>query len=178
VGEAVQMLGASFRELNAEYGFAFTLAAAPPLERFADELDLLERSYGRYVAPTQAWRLAGSRFGGQFERMLLSKLRTVFENAAGEVELWSKAVVAQLERQLRERRRVFTARRDALERVQGAADELEKRIAEVEQADRRLAGLQWRADALADTLRDKAQGAGPPADDTAPEPAARRSGAR
>jgi hypothetical protein len=176
--EAAQMLSASFRELNAEYGFAFTLAATPPLERYADELDQLERSYGRHVTPTQAWRLAGSRFGEQFERMLLSKLRTVFENAAGEVELWSKAVVAQLELQLRERRRVFTSRRDALQRVRAAADELEKRIAEVEQADKRLAGLQWRADALADALRERALGAAAPADDTASEPAARRSGAR
>ncbi len=77
--------------------------------------------------------------------MLLSKLRVVFENAAGEIELWSKAASAQVELQLRERRRGFARRREALQRVQAAAGELEQRIAEVEPQDERLAGLQCAA---------------------------------
>jgi hypothetical protein len=161
--EAAQMLGASFRQLNAEFGFAFKLAALPALDRFADELDLLERSYGRYVAPTQAWRLGGGRFGEQFARMLAGKLLAVFEGVAGEAELWSRAAVTQIDAQLRDRQRAFASRREALTRVHAAAGELETRIAELELADRRLAALQARADALADQLRDKALGAAPAA---------------
>ena len=78
----------------------------------------------------------------QFQRMLLSKLRVVFESAAGEIELWSKAASAQIESQLRERRRAFAHRHEALQRIQAAAGELEQRIAEVEPQDKRLAGLQ------------------------------------
>ena len=150
--EIQQMLSGSYQQLNAEFGFAFTLASAPQLERFVEELDLIERSYGRYLGPVQAWRLASPSFMEQFQRMLLSKLRVVFENAAGEVELWSKAASAQIEQQLRERRRTFTQRHEALQRIQSASGELEQRIAEVEQQDKRLAGLQWRLDSLVEQV--------------------------
>lgn len=154
--EAAQMLGASYRRLNAEHGFAFTLADVPPLERFGDELGRIERSFGRHAVPAQAWRLAGSAFAEKFQQMLAASLRVVFETAAGEAEVWGRAAAAQLELQLHERRRAFGARRDALERVRAAAGELEQRIAEVEQHDLRLAGLQWQVDALADELRAQA----------------------
>jgi hypothetical protein len=155
--EIQQMLGASYHQLNAEFGFAFTLASAPQLERFVEELDLIERSYGRYLGPMQAWRLSGTSFMEQFQRMLLSKLRVVFENAAGEVELWSKAASAQIEQQLRERRRAFAHRHEALQRIQSASGELEQRIAEVEQQDKRLAGLQWRLDSMVEQVLAAAQ---------------------
>jgi len=155
--EIQQMLRASFHQLNAEFGFAFTLADAPPLERFVEELDLIERSYGRYLSPMQAWRLSSPSFMEQFQRMLLSKLRVVFENAAGEVELWSKAASAQIEQQLRERRRAFAHRHEALQRIRSAAGELEQRIAEVEHQDKRLAGLQWRLDSLVEQVLAAAQ---------------------
>jgi hypothetical protein len=83
--------------------------------------------------------MAAPGFAEQFRRMLTSKLRVVFENAAGELEMWSKGAQSQVEMQLRERRRGFTRRRDALQRVQGATGELESRIAEVQAQDEHLA---------------------------------------
>jgi hypothetical protein len=172
--EMQQMLSASFRQLNAEFGFAFMVTAAPALQRFVDELDLIERSYGRYLGPAQAWRLSGAGFMEQFQRMLVSKLRTVFESAAGNIELWSKAASAQIELQLRERNAAFEHRREALQRIQGAAGELEARIAEVELQDKRLAGLQWRLDSMADQAHGVAAAppgasAARPADTPAPQ---------
>jgi hypothetical protein len=165
--EIQQMLGASYPALNAEFGFAFALAEAPSLEPFVEELDLIERSYGGYLGPAQAWRLSSAGFRDQFQRMLVSKLRVVFESAAGEIEVWSKAASAQIDLQLRERRRAFTHRHEALQRIQGAAGELERRIAEVELQDKRLAGLQWRLDTMVEqaqalTLSPSAGGEVPP----------------
>jgi hypothetical protein len=140
--EMHQMLDASFLQLNAEYGFAFTLAQPPSLKPFAKQLDLLDQNYSRYLGLAQAWRMAAPGFAEQFRRMLLSKLRVVFESAAGELELWSKTASSQVDVQLRERRRSFKRRREGLERVQSAAGELEKRIAEVEAQDERQSQLQ------------------------------------
>jgi hypothetical protein len=98
----------------------------------------------------QALRMAAPGFAEQFRRMLLSKLRVVFENAAGEIELWSKSAQGQVEMQLRERRRSFTRRRDALQRVQAAGGELEQRIAEVEAQDAHLADMLARLNNVAD----------------------------
>ena len=146
--ETRQMLGASFQQLNAEFGFAFALADAPPLQRFVDDLNLIEASYGRHLGPLQAWRLASPGFNEQFQRMLLSKLRVVFESAAGDIELWNKAAREQIEQQLRVRREAFLRRRESLQRIQGASGELQQRLDEVELQDKKLAGLQQRLDTL------------------------------
>jgi len=169
------MLGASYQQLNAEFGFAFAQTAPPPLDRFVEELDLIERSYGRYLGPLQAWRMGSAAFLEQFQRMLLSKLRVVFESAAGEIELWSKGAAAQIEQQLRERRRAFAHRRDALQRIQSAAGELEQRIAEVEQQDKHLSGLQGRLDALVEQAAASAAGRAVAAPSSDEEHAPRRS---
>ena len=150
--EMRQMLDASFLQLNADYGFAFSLAAPPALKPFAKELDLLDQNYSRFLGLGQAWRMAVPGFAEQFRRMLLSKLRVVFENAAGELELWSKTASSQVDVQLRERRRSFKRRRESLERIQAAAGELETRIAEVEAQDERLAQLQRHLDRAADAV--------------------------
>jgi hypothetical protein len=148
--EMRQMLQASYQQLNTEFGFVLTLPPVPPLVPYHTELDLIAQNYGRYLGLTQAWRMAAPGFAEQFRRMLLSKLRVVFENAAGELELWGRGASSQVEVQLRERRRAYTRRRDALQRVQAAAGELEQRIAEVQALDEQLGETRARLDALAD----------------------------
>ena len=150
VDEMRQMLEASFRQLNANFGFAFVLGRPPTLGAYHEELALIEQNYSRYLGLTQGWRLAAPGFAEQFRRMLLSKLRVVFENAAGDVELWSKQAALQIDGQLRERRRAFVRRREALQRVQSASGELEARIAEVQMQDDALAAIAARIDAGAE----------------------------
>ena len=135
--EIHQMLAASFTQLNTEFGFALNLAKAPSLERYSRDLDLISRNYSQYLGLSQALRLSEPRFMEQFRRMLLSKLRVTFENASGEIELWNKGASAQVDSQLRERRRGFKRRREALERIQAAAGELEQRIEELSVQDER-----------------------------------------
>lgn len=148
--EMRQMLQASFEQLNTEFGFAFLLPPAPPLGDTMDELQRIATNYSRYLTLGQLWRMATPGFADQFRRMLLSKLRVVFENVAGEVEMWSKGATSQLEQQLRERRRGHARRQEALQRVQAAAGELEQRINEVQGQDERLARAQGRIERLAD----------------------------
>jgi len=148
--EMREMLDASFRQLNTEYGFAFAVAPMPSLAAFADELSRIDHNYGRYLGLGQAFRMATPGFAEQFRRMLLSKLRVVYENAAGELELWSKSAQGQVEMQLRERRRGFTRRKESLQRVQVASGELEQRIAEVQAQDDHLGAMLARLTAVAD----------------------------
>lgn len=154
--ETHAMLNASFAKLNAEFGFGLALPKGPELERFTHELALIERNYVQYLGLTQALRLSQPKFMEQFRRMLVSKLRVVFENASGEVELWSKSVSVQVDTQLRERRRGFRRRREALERIQNAAGELEQRISEVELQDQRAQQCLTRVAALTAALREQA----------------------
>jgi hypothetical protein len=148
--EMRDMLEASFRQLNTEFGFAFAVAPMPALSSFAEELERLDHNYSKYLGLGQAFRMAAPGFAEQFRRMLLSKLRVVFENAAGEIELWSKSAQGQVEMQLRERRRGFVRRKEALQRVQVASGELEQRIAEVQAQDDHLSAMLARLNAVAD----------------------------
>ncbi|MEO6031694.1 MAG: dynamin family protein [Burkholderiaceae bacterium] len=172
--EMRDMLGGSFTRLNAEFGFSLALIPAPDLGRFAGELDLIERSYLQYLGLTQALRLSQPRFMEQFRRMLVSKLRVVFENVSSEIEMWNKATSAQVDAQLRERRRSFRRRREALERVQVAAGELETRLTEVEANDARLQQFLKRSHQHLEVLREQAR-TGPPGD-AAPIPALELAG--
>ena len=92
----------------------------------------------------------------QFRRMLVSKLRVVFESASGELEMWNKAASSLVDSQLRERRRGFRRRRESLERIQSAAGELELRLAELESQDARLQGRLARVGELTHALRGQA----------------------
>jgi hypothetical protein len=170
--EVREMLAASFARLNAEFGFSLALTSEPDLSRYANELTLIERNYVQYLGLTQALRLSQPKFMEQFRRMLVSKLRVVFENATGDLELWNRSVSSQIDSQLRERRRNFRRRRESLERVQTASGDLESRITELESQDARLQNVLSRLHQVLETLREQAC-AGPMAAQPAPsaEPA-------
>jgi hypothetical protein len=154
--EIRDMLHASFSRLNAEFGFSLVVGKAPDIARFEAELDLIERSYVQYLGLTQALRLGQPAFMEQFRRMLISKLRVVFENASSDLELWNKTASSQVDAQLRDRRKTFKRRREAMERIQSAANELEQRITEIESQDQRLQHFLARSLQLTGSLRQQA----------------------
>lgn len=168
IAELDQMLDATHRQLNADFGFSLAASPKPALDDTRRELKRIEDSYSRYFGITKLWRLSEPGFLAQFQQVLLSRLRVVFESAAVEVELWSKGSSAQLESQLRERRRSLKQRRDAYQRIQAAEGELEQRITEVEAQDQRLQQASDRIEAAVDALRILA--ASPPRADAPAEP--------
>ena len=127
-----QMLGGTFRQLNAEYGFSLQAPQEPDLARYIRDLDLVERSHTQYLGVGNALKLAQPEFADRLVRALATRLRVVYESALGEVELWNKSAAAQLDAQLRERRRNFGRRIEAIERIQQAATGLDDRIAEID----------------------------------------------
>ena len=127
------MLTASFARLNAEFGFSLAIGKPLDFDRFASELQLIESNYVQYLGLTLALRLAQPKFMEQFRRMLVSKLRVVFENASSELELWNKAVVGAGRRPAaRAPQGVQAAHRDARE---GA--ERGRRAGDADRRDRR-----------------------------------------
>lgn len=151
-GEIHAMLGASFAKLNAEFGFGLALEPPPNLLRYVDDLLTIERNYVQYLGVGQAIRLAQPRFQAQFRRMLVSRLRVVFENCSSELELWNKTASSQVDSQLRERRRAFKRRQESLERIQTASGELDGRLAELVSQDEALQSAQSRLIVLADDV--------------------------
>ncbi|WP_051303720.1 dynamin family protein [Comamonas composti] len=136
--EIQQMLGASFAELNAEFGFSLQPPANLELPELAADLQRIEAGYTQYLGLGHALKLSSEAYSQRLIKALAMRLRTVFESAANDVDLWSKAATAQLDAQLKERKRSFARRIEAMDRIQGAASGLVERIAEIEAADAQL----------------------------------------
>ncbi len=138
IGEIQIMLGTSFKQLNSEQGFSLQPPAEPTLQAYIDNLDQVERGHLQYLGLGNAFRLAQPEFADRLVRALATRLRTVYQSALGDVELWSKSAAAQLDAQLRERRRNFSRRLEAIDRIQQAAGGLDERIAEINEQFRAL----------------------------------------
>jgi len=142
------MLAAMFLQLNTEYGFSLHVPDEPPVEPYLNDLNLIERSHVQYLGLGNAFRLAQSEFSGRLMRALSNRLRNVNETALGEIEAWSKSAASQLDSQLRERRKNFVRRLEAIDRIADASHGLDERIAEVnlrsaevDQVERKLVEL-------------------------------------
>ncbi|MDO8699244.1 MAG: dynamin family protein [Rhodoferax sp.] len=137
-GEIQSMLAATFRQLNAEHGFSLQAPTEPSMDRYFRDLDLVERSHLQYLGIGNAFRLAQPEFADRLVRALSNRLRVIHETALADVELWSKSAAAQLDAQLRERRRNFVRRLEAIDRIQQAAGGLDDRMNEIAASDAAL----------------------------------------
>lgn len=164
-GEIQSMLTASFRQLNAEFSFSLQAPKEPELIRYEHDLELIERSHLQYLGLSNVIKLSQADFSERLVRALATRLRVVYETALGEVELWNKSAASQLDAQLRERRRNFGRRLEAIERIQQAASGLDERIAEIDEQEGVLNELDNKLTELTAHLmggasaQDKAQGA-------------------
>lgn len=131
-GEIHNMLMASFKQLNTEFGFELHAPTVPELPRFENALNLIERSHLKYLGVSNIFRLSQADFSERLVGALATRLRVVYESALGELELWNKSAAAQLDTQLRERHRNFGRRLEAIERIQSAASGLDERISEID----------------------------------------------
>jgi len=146
------MLAATFRQLNGEHGFSLLTPTEPSLVDYLHDLDLVERSHLQYLSLGNTLRLAQPEFADRLVRALSTRLRTVHEAALSDIELWSKAAAAQLDVQLRERRRNFSRRLEAIDRIQQASGGLGERIDEIEEQKDNLNQLNDKLSELTDYL--------------------------
>ena len=153
LGDEIQsMLTASFRQLNAEFSFSLQAPKAPELTHFERDLALIEQSHLQYLGVRNVLKLSQPDFSDRLVRALATRLRVVYESALGEVELWSKSAASQLDAQLRERRRNFARRLEAIERIQQAASGLDERITEIHDQEHALHRLDTKLTELTSDL--------------------------
>ena len=142
--EIQAMLGGTFKELNAEFGFALQPPTDLQLHDFDRELAQIEESYLQYLGFGHSLKLANPLFGQRMVKALGMRLRTVFESAANDLDLWSKSATSQLDAQLKERKRSFARRIEAVDRIREATSGLMERITEIESAEQQLTALEQR----------------------------------
>ena len=106
------------------------------------DLQSIEQKYQQYLGFGHAIRLSSSQYSQRLVKALAMRLRTAFESGANEVDLWSKSATSQLDAQLKERKRSFSRRLEAIDRIQNATSGLADRISEIETNENQLLALQ------------------------------------
>jgi CII-binding regulator of phage lambda lysogenization HflD len=71
----------------------------------------------------------------RFFETIASRVKHVYDIANRDVEAWLKAVMSPLETQVREHHLQLRRRLESIKRIHHASDELEERIAELEQQE-------------------------------------------
>ena len=150
--EIQAMLVATFLQLNTDYGFSLQVPDEPQVDPYLKDLELIQRSHVQYLGLGNAFRLAQPAFADRLVRALSTRLRTIHETALADVEAWSKSAAAQLDAQLRERRKNFVRRLEAIDRIAQASSGLDERISDINRRNAELDGVEAKLTELTDYL--------------------------
>jgi DNA repair exonuclease SbcCD ATPase subunit len=104
--------------------------------KYQKEVERLERAYNVHF--NTLWNMVSkAKFTlmKRFFETIAIRVKHVFDIATRDLESWLKAVMAPLETQVREHHLQLRRRLESVKRIHRASDELEDRIAELEQAE-------------------------------------------
>jgi replication fork clamp-binding protein CrfC len=134
--EIHDMMRAMYARFAKEHGLeAFN---PPPFSvlKYQKEIERLERAYNTHF--NTLWNMVSkAKFAlmKRFFETIASRVKHVYVIANRDVEAWLKAVMSPLETQVREHHLQLRRRLDSIKRIHHASDELEERIAELEQQE-------------------------------------------
>jgi GTPase SAR1 family protein len=150
--EIQTMLQTTFVQLNTDYGFSLQPPPNPKVDAYLAELELIERSHLQYLGLGNVFRLAQAAFAERLVRALANRLRAVHEAALADLESWSKSAAAQLDAQLKERRKNFVRRLEAIDRIAQASSGLQERMDDIDARGHELDAVQGKLEELTEHL--------------------------
>ena len=108
----------------------------PPFSvlKYQKEIERLERAYNRHF--NTLWNMVSkAKFAlmRRFFETIASRAKHVYSIANRDADAWLRAVMAPLESQVREHHLQLKRRLESIKRIHSATDELEDRLAELEQ---------------------------------------------
>lgn len=130
--EIKRMLTESYMNLNTEFGFSLQPPQDLNLMDFRADLEKIAESNRHLFSIGNALKMSSAEFAERVVNAIAMRIRSVFEAAANELELWSKTNTTQLDVQLRERRQSFMTRTDTVERIHQAELDLNDRLQELD----------------------------------------------
>jgi hypothetical protein len=145
-GEIHDMMQAMYTRFAREHSLEpFT---PPPFSmlKYQKEIDRLERAFNVHF--NTLWNMVSkAKFAlmKKFFETIAMRAKHVFDIANRDLETWLKAIMAPLETQVREHHIQLRRRLESVKRIHRASEELEDRVAELEQSE---AGLRAQLDAL------------------------------
>jgi hypothetical protein len=150
--EMTKMLHGTFRQLNSEFGFSLQIAEAVDLGKYRNEVQLVRTGYLKFISLGNSFGLMQENAAEKLLRALYSRIRSIHDSELSELEAWNRFAANGLDTQLREKRRNYARRIEAVERIGDAADGLGYRLDEIGVQERLLDELGTKAATLARTV--------------------------
>jgi len=145
--EIHDMMAAMYGRFAKEHGLEPFMPPAFSMLKYQKEVDRLERAYNAHL--NTLWNMVSkAKFAlmKRFFETIAIRVKHVYDIANRDLESWLKALMAPLETQVREHHIQLRRRLESVKRIHRASEELEERLAELEQAE---AAIKSQIDALA-----------------------------
>ena len=153
IAEIHDMMVAMYDKFNREHGLDKFAPPTLPTLKYQKELQSVERAYNLHV--NTLWNIATkSALQRQFFETVASRAKQIFDMANRDAEMWLKTIMGPLESQVRESQVQHRRRLESIKRIHNASDELEERIAELEQVEQAVREqMQGLTQHVANTIR-------------------------
>ena len=132
IEEIRQMLAAAFTRANSEFGFTVTAPRVLRLSGLIQEFDRVMHAYTEHLSGVNWLKLQNNAYTLRTLRGLSSRVRDLFELALRDIENWDRSAIAQLDSQVRERKKQLNRRLATLQRIEDTKDSLHERIGELQ----------------------------------------------
>jgi hypothetical protein len=138
--EIHEMMGAMYARYAQEHGLEPFVPPPFSVLKYHKEVERLERAYNEHF--NTLWNMVSkAKFPlmRRFFETVASRAKRVYDVAYRDADAWLRAVMGPLETQVKEHHLQLKRRLDSIKRIHSASDELEERIAELEQQGHALA---------------------------------------
>ncbi|MBL8377118.1 MAG: dynamin family protein [Burkholderiales bacterium] len=138
VAEITDMMAAMYQRFSEDFTLKLAMPRAFSMLRYLKELDRVEDSFNRRFGTMSLITNYERTLTRRFFEVIASRIQLAFEIANRDSEGWLRAITNPLEGQIKERQQSLKRRLVSIKRVHEAADTLEERLVELEDADRDL----------------------------------------
>ena len=153
VAEILQMIDVAQRQLVIEHGLKLSNPNVYSLTRPQQDIHRLERWCDTHLNTVfQLMTHEKKQLTQRFFNEITQQTRRVFQSANRDVDTWSKALIAPMEIQIRERQLQLTRRLESIQRIHQATDTLEERIKELMHLECELLNQQHALDTAAQSV--------------------------
>jgi hypothetical protein len=133
IEEITEMMTVMYRKFSTEHGLALSTPMPFSLEKYLKELRMIEGIYEKQFGTAAIMTTPQVVLMQKFFDSIASRVKQSFLQANRDVEAWLKVVMAPLEAQIGEHKSQLKRRRQSIERIHEAADDLEERMRALEQ---------------------------------------------
>ncbi|MFN0160847.1 MAG: dynamin family protein [Burkholderiales bacterium] len=138
VAEITDMMAAMYQRFSEDFTLKLAMPRAFSMLRYLKELERVEDSFNRRFGTMSLITNYERTLTRRFFDVIASRIQLAFEIANRDSEGWLRAITNPLEGQIKERQQSLKRRLVSIKRVHEAADTLEDRLIELEEADRDL----------------------------------------